>query len=77
MVFVHRGGFEWRRQQHRLVAWRGPERLTPAWWEQPNGHLGSLNAAENTDEDSGENTVNVLLVGTPPKPPENLQTANP
>ena len=48
--------FEWRRRQHRLVAWRGPERLTPAWWEQPNGHLGSLNAAENTDEDSGENS---------------------
>ncbi len=33
--------FEWRRQRHRLVAWRGPERLTPAWWEQANGHLGS------------------------------------
>ena len=46
--------FEWRRQRHRLVAWRGPERLTPAWWEQPNGHLGSFNAAENTDEYSGE-----------------------
>ena len=46
-----------RRQQHRLVAWRGHERLTTAWWEQPNGHLGSLSAAENTDENTAENAA--------------------
>ena len=32
--------FQWRRQRHRLVRWSGPERLTPAWWDRPNGHLG-------------------------------------
>ena len=34
--------FQWRRQSHRLVRWTGPERLTPAWWEQSNGHLGTF-----------------------------------
>lgn len=33
--------FHWRRQHHRLVRWSGPERLTPAWWDCPNGHLGT------------------------------------
>ena len=34
--------FLWRRQMHRLVRWSGPERLTPAWWDRPNGHLGTF-----------------------------------
>ena len=34
--------FLWRRQAHRLVRWSGPERLTPAWWDRPNGHLGTF-----------------------------------
>ena len=34
--------FQWRRQSHRLVRWSGPERLTPAWWDQANGHLGTF-----------------------------------
>ena len=34
--------FRWRRQAHRLVRWSGPERLTPAWWDRPNGHLGTF-----------------------------------
>ena len=36
--------FQWRRQRHRLVRWTGPERLTPAWWDRPNGHLGTFGA---------------------------------
>ena len=34
--------FQWRRQRHRLVRWSGPERLTPAWWDRANGHLGTF-----------------------------------
>lgn len=43
------GRFQWRRQAHRLVRWTGPERLTPAWWDRPNGHLGTF-AASNLNQ---------------------------
>jgi len=41
--------FRWRRMQHDLAAFEGPERIAPPWWRKPGAPTRDYFRAEDTD----------------------------